>query len=76
VSNLLKMHILIEISNMWTTRLLQCWVSTFKFKISSELSWLEAVRKKNVRSQQVRGVAQCRHFSDRSLFRCVRPHFL
>jgi len=29
------MHvILIEISDMWTTRLLQCWVSTFKFKIS------------------------------------------
>jgi len=34
-SSLLKMHvILIKISNMWTTRLLQCWVSsTFKFKI-------------------------------------------
>jgi len=34
-SSLLKMKIiLIEISNMWTARLLQCWVSTFKFKIS------------------------------------------
>jgi len=29
------MHvILIKIPKMWTTRLLQCWVSTFKFKIS------------------------------------------
>jgi len=26
--------ILTEISNMWSTRLLQCWISTFKFKIS------------------------------------------
>jgi len=34
-SSLLKIHvILIEISNMCTTRLLQYWVSTFKFKIS------------------------------------------
>jgi len=37
------MHvILIEISNMWKARLLQCWISTFKFKIS----WLGAVHKK------------------------------
>jgi len=35
-SSLLKTHvILIEISNMWTTIwLLQCWVRTFKVKIS------------------------------------------
>jgi len=61
-SSLLKMHvILIEIANMWTTRLLRARSALSNLILAD--SWLGAVRKKKLtQSAGQQGVAQCRHF--------------